>query len=80
MEAQAVDDDTVFVEGLEEPAPLHVCVARLEPGDVIVVEAADVLSEQAERNAFEQLQSMFPAHRVMVLSEGMRLKIARPTP
>ena len=62
---------------LREIPPVTVAVARLEPGDVIVVEFPLKLTPDAMDQAVEVLADVFPKHRAVVLDGGATLKVAR---
>lgn len=52
-------------------------VARLQPKDVILVEIAGKVSLQEAQNMRHQLKEVWPDHEVLVLDDGVRLRIAR---
>ena len=49
----------------------------LEPGDVLVVESNYVLPDHTIARIAQHLESVFVGHRCVVLSEGLKLKVAR---
>lgn len=51
----------------------------LRPGDIIVLMCPSTLSDVAIKNMREAMQYTFPGHRWVVLEEGMRLGVLRPT-
>jgi hypothetical protein len=51
---------------------------RLQPGDVIVVEVADPVSQEEVARFKARLDRTFPGHKAVVLENGTRLSIARP--
>jgi hypothetical protein len=56
-------------------------VARLAPNDVIVLEVVGAISQTEARNLHQQLAQVFgPERRILVIDEGMRLRVAREDP
>ena len=62
-------DDLKFVENVE--------VVRLAPNDVIVVTAQTVLSALEVERIGEALKRVWPNHQVVVLENGMSMKVAK---
>lgn len=50
---------------------------RLEPGDSIVLHYKGLVSPQLGARLREQLSSLFPGHRIIVLDSGMELGLVR---
>ena len=50
----------------------------LQLGDVLVVESEHCLSDHTCARISAHLESVFTGHRCVVLSEGLKLKVARP--
>lgn len=67
----------VPVEGLRLEGVDRMKVLDLQPGDVIVLECAGVLSREACRQIEERLAATLPGHKAIVLTEGMRITAAR---
>lgn len=67
---------TIYVTvTLEEVGRLK--TLRLEPGDVLVVESDHSLSDHTCARISQHMESVFAGHRCVVLSEGLKLKVAR---
>lgn len=49
-------------------------VVRLHPSDVIVVECGETPTDQARR-MYDTVQATWPNHRVLVLTDGVRLNV-----
>jgi len=49
----------------------------LQPGDVLVVESDHCLSAHTIERISQQIEGVFVGHRCVVLSEGLKLKVAR---
>lgn len=62
------------------PPKLLPRVTRLlvEKGDVVVVECPGAISEATERLIEKQLRILWPHNKVLILQEGMTLKIGTP--
>ena len=69
-------DGLVGAWGLNEK-PLIIKKSDLDPGDVIVLETDNALSEQATINMKESLKPLWPDNEVLVLEEGMRVARAK---
>jgi hypothetical protein len=54
-----------------------VSVASLQPTDVIVIETDEQLSEQDRVHILGVAQEVWPRHKVVILDEGMKLKVIR---
>jgi hypothetical protein len=58
------------------PAVKNVAVADIKPNDIIVLEADTLTLEQVEMIR-KQAAIVWPGRKVLVLSGGLRMKIAR---
>jgi len=59
------------------PASARISVARLRPDDVIVIEHDEPLTTSMAENIKRMAESVWPGRKVLVLSDGLRLKIAQ---
>lgn len=59
------------------PAVTTIARAALAPADVIVIETKCILSDQARARVAEIARAVWPGHKVVVLDEGLTLKIVR---
>jgi hypothetical protein len=57
------------------PAVTRIAQATVEPGDVIVIEVPGALTVTQQKLIAEQLRGIWPANQVLVLQNGMQLKI-----
>lgn len=57
------------------PAATRISSAELKPEDVIVVECPGPISDEAAKNIRDTMLSVWPGRKVVVLSDGIRLKI-----
>lgn len=62
----------------DQPTIERIAVARLKPGDVIVVECRGLTSIQEVESIKATLRPIFPGHKVVVCDEGTRLRFAGP--
>lgn len=51
---------------------------RLAPGDVLVLRVKDRPPEERIARIVEQMKSIFPDHRAVILRDGMELEVAGP--
>lgn len=72
--------DDVVKAVLELPETANVTVARLGPNDVVVVEHPGCISNNIADRLTRHLKQLWPNNEVVVLGEGMTLKIAREAP
>ena len=63
------DDSPIAIE--------HLQVARLEPGDKLVVTCPEVLTEEGARTISQYIRQCFPGVEAIVLSAGIELGIVR---
>ncbi len=61
------------------PATATLSQAQVGPSDVIVLECDDHLSEEARANISQTLLMVWPGRKIVVLGNGMKIKIARET-
>lgn len=73
------------LKGTVEPTPeteLEIVerlkVAKLEPGDVLVLEYPGILTIERANTIKHYVESVFEGHRCVVLQGGMTLKVASP--
>lgn len=60
------------------PAELEeVRILRLEPGDVLVLEAKQRVSQAEAEKLRERIESVFPGHKALII-DGATLVVARP--
>jgi len=57
------------------PEITRISRAAVKPTDVIVVETDHALSMEAIRNITSSLQQIWPDQRIVVMSEGLKLKV-----
>ena len=80
--AMLTDPDIVRAPTPEEiaaaglPELERIAVARLKPGDVIVVESWDVITSPAAERISALLRRVWPDHPVVIMERGMTLKLA----
>ena len=55
-------------------------IARLRPGDVILVDVDGNVSQQQSDEIHGQLQKVWPGHEVLICDEGLRLRVVREGP
>jgi len=55
----------------------QIASVRLRPGDLVVVKVKEHLTREAAKKLEEYLREYFPAHRVLVLSGGIGIEVAR---
>ena len=65
----------IDIEGHEHRVSVQ--VLRLEPGDVIVIQSADQLTDQACGYIREGLHRLFPDHEVAILDSGLKVGLIR---
>lgn len=58
------------------PATATITRAAVKPNDVIVLECDELISDETARRLRDHLKTVWPEHRCLVLSQGMRLRIA----
>jgi hypothetical protein len=71
MAEQSLPDELAAL-GIEE-----VRVARLEPGDVVVLMAPERLNMEQADTLRERAAELFAGHRIAVLEGGMTLEVLR---
>jgi hypothetical protein len=59
------------------PAVTNISVARLKPDDVIVLECDYSITQQIADNLKTTLNKLWPDNDVLVMANGLRMKIAR---
>jgi hypothetical protein len=77
--------------GVYPPDAAHMCeqnppeygfesvrVMRLQPGDVIVVQYKDAISQDHYTKVAARMRGVFPDHRVVVLDSDTEISVARP--
>lgn len=62
------------------PTLERVSVARLNPQDVIVVEATEELSDVETAQMTAHLSHIWPGHKIVVCDRGTRLKVIASDP
>jgi hypothetical protein len=62
------------------PAVKSIAVAQIGPRDVIVIESDELISEFARERITETLKQVWPDNKAVVLSGGLRMRIAREAP
>jgi len=67
--------DELAALGIEE-----VRVARVQPGDVIVLMTSKQIGQEQAEVMYDQLKALFEGHRVAILEDGMFLEVLRPEP
>ena len=76
---QSADSDALLwiIEQLEQAYDLQ--VARLEPGDVIVINIPRRISDADHESIVRQVTRVFPGgHKVLVIDDGSKLSAVRP--
>ncbi|HEU5429569.1 MAG TPA: hypothetical protein VFU74_22000 [Actinocrinis sp.] len=68
---------TQVPEGLAGSGIEQVRVLRLEPDDAIVLMTPKRLSMDQQEHILEDVGRLFPAHRVLVLDDGMSVETLR---
>lgn len=61
------------------PAVKSIAVVEVKPTDVIVVECDRPVSEREINHISGRLEMVWPDRRILILHEGLHLKIARDT-
>lgn len=56
----------------------EVRVARVQPGDVIVLMSSKQITEEQAEVMHERLSALFEGHRVAILQDGLFLEVLRP--
>jgi len=59
------------------PATATLSAAKVEPDDVIVIEAPCSLSHEQCERIRDRVQQVWPGRKVVVLSDGLQMKIAK---
>jgi len=54
-----------------------IAAVRLRPGDVVIVKVKDHLSRDGAKSLEAYLKDYFPLNRILVLSGGISLQVAR---
>lgn len=62
------------------PATASLSVAKVQPDDVIVVECDDPVSRETAARIERDVGQAWPGRKVIVVSGGLHLKIARSEP
>jgi len=63
----------------ESPPLESATILRLEPGDVLAVSHPLVLSDKAIENLLGSVKAQFPDHTCILLEEGAKLQVVRPS-
>lgn len=58
------------------PGVARIAKVEPEPADVIVVECDGNLTEAVAQKIKENINSVWPGHRVLILADGIRIKLA----
>lgn len=58
------------------PAATRISVADLKPTDVIVIECEVSLSDEAASRIKSFAKGIWPEHKCVVLTDGLKLKVA----
>ncbi len=58
------------------PATTRISVAQLKPEDVVVIECDECISQDTAERIKRHLKQIWPNHQVVVLGDGLKLKIA----
>jgi len=53
----------------------RIAVARLKPTDVIVIESTQPMSQSTIANIEERLKGIWPGTKVVVMCDGLKMKI-----
>ena len=61
------------------PAVTSIAVAKVEPDDVIVLECEDSITPEYGQMLKKQALEVWPGRKIVVLSGGLKLRIARAT-
>lgn len=59
------------------PAAAVVTTVKVEPNDVIVIECDSVMSQATADRIKAHVEQVWPGHKVLVLGDGLKLKIAK---
>lgn len=59
------------------PATTQISVATLRQNDVLVVTCPGMISDQSAHHIEEMVRNVWPQHKVLVLTCGLTLSIAR---
>jgi len=56
---------------------LRIAIARLEPTDVIILESPQALSDEEREHIYGVAKTVWPKHEVVVLDDGLQMKVVR---